>query len=221
MYLQKTLRQSILWDWETLNGRWPQRCRNVLPCCGLKFSQWKELGRNWRPSKEVKTTGRPAGTVASQVDSKGMASSSVWQHRSDSLCPPVLPCWGTAVGPARPWDEGASQENCWAHGNSKGSAQQSGPKSGKGLQNDPSLMVITKSKQVTSASPSQFAPSQERVCNKTSLHTSTLTCPAAKCLWGRSSKNVKAYPEPQLERDMTEPCPTSRRWEPICYIICF
>lgn len=159
-----------------------KRCRNVLPCCGLKFSQWKDLGRNWRPVQKVEATVRPAGTVTSQVDSEGMASSFVWQHRSDPSALLLSLVWGTAVGPARPWDEGASQENSWAHCSSKGSAQQSGPKSGKGLQNDSSLIVITKSKQVTSASPSQFAPSQEQVCNKTSLHASTWVCPAVKCL---------------------------------------
>lgn len=103
-----------------------------------------------------------------------MASSLVWQHHWS----PLPSCSPLAVSPARPWDEGASRESCWAHRNSKGSAQQSGPKSGKGLQNDPSLMVITKSKQVTSASLSQFAPSQEQVCNKTSprKHTGLPCC---------------------------------------------
>lgn len=203
--------------------------RSVLPWCGPKFSQWKQWGRNQRPANKAKTAVRPAGTVASWVDRNMMAYSFIWQRRSQSLCPPVvLPCWSTAVAPAKSSDEGTAQEDCCrqgrhrrAHCNSKGSAQQSGHKSGKKLRNDPSLTVITKSKQVTFASPSQFAPSQEQVCNETSLHASARVCLAAKCLWGHVSKNVKAYYEPQLVRNMTELCLRSRRQESIRYITCF
>ncbi|GAB0198535.1 hypothetical protein GRJ2_002318900 [Grus japonensis] len=61
------------------------------------------------------------------------------KHRSDSLCSPVaLPCWSTAVAPAKSSDEGAAWDDCCrrgrhrrAHCNNKGSAQQPGLKSGK------------------------------------------------------------------------------------------
>lgn len=129
-----------------------------------------------------------------------LAYSFTWQQRSDSLCPPVvLPCCSTAVAPAKSSDDGAAREDCCRRGrhrraqcNSRGSARQSGPKSGKKLRNDPPLMVITKSKQVAFASPSQFAPSQEQVCNETSLHASTRVCLAAKCLRGRNFQECES-----------------------------
>jgi len=77
---------------------------------------------------------------------------------------------------------GRRGNHCRVHCNSEGSAQQPGLISEKKLRNDPSLTVITESKQVTFASPSPFAPSREQVCNETSLHASTRVCPAAKRL---------------------------------------
>lgn len=126
------------------------------------------LGSVSEKSREGPGSSQGSSASSEAGRQRGNACSSIWQH----LLTPI-PYQSKAAAPARSLDEAQSWPvvhggaGVWgsplgqSHGNNKGSTRPSGRRSGKKLWNDTSLMVITKSKQLAFASPSQLALSQE------------------------------------------------------------